>query len=118
MDAFIQSIGKMFDILFSDIGRKLQVLAKVCLGVSFIGLIGATIYFLIDLENMLDDYYYDVDLFDVIGGGYPLGCLMYVALTLVISWTLYAFGQLVDDIHQNRSVKKQMDDSYTDLPKL
>lgn len=80
---------KFFCMLYSNVGKKLCVLAQVC-GILFIS---AGILFI---------------LAEALGGGSYNGILFVTGiltapLGVISSWSLYAFGQLVDDLHAIRT---------------
>ena len=75
---------------YTNIGDKLQMLAKVC---GVIGLVGAAIGVLLMLLSGFDD--------EAIAAG--LVCIVSGIASLVSSWPLYAFGQLVNDVHSMRA---------------
>lgn len=73
--------------LYSNIGKKLRTLAMVCGG---IGLFCIAVGVVVELLTFFDTFN-GVLLVSCGGGGLVI---------LLSSWPLYAFGQLVDDVHQ------------------
>lgn len=75
------------DVLFSNIGNKLMMLAKVLAG---IGIVCFCIAVVIEV----------VTLFDAFNGMLLLSMGVSGLVILVSSWPIYAFGQLVNDVHR------------------
>ena len=75
------------DVLFSNIGNKLMLLAKILAG---IGIVCFCIAVVIEV----------VTLFDAFNGLLLLSMGLSGVLILVSSWPIYAFGQLVNDVHR------------------
>ena len=73
--------------LYSNIGKKLRVLAMVCGG---IGIFCIAVGVIVELLTFFDSFN-GVLLASCGGGG---------LVVLLSSWPLYAFGQLVDDVRQ------------------
>lgn len=69
--------------MFNNVGKKLMVYAKVSFWIELIaGIIVGIVFFAQDEPGIG---------FAAIGGGFA---------TIVGSWVIYAFGQMVDDIHE------------------
>ena len=75
-----------FDKMYSNIGGKLRTLAKVC---GVIGIVCAVICVLVEVFTAFDSF----------EGILAVSGLVLGLLCVVTSWPLYAFGQLVDDVH-------------------
>lgn len=82
---------KIVNALYGDIGKKLKILAVICGG---IGLAAIVLGILVEASG---------------GGRYNgrvllTSCILGV-ICFISSWPLYAFGQLVDDVHQIKEHK-------------
>ncbi|WP_294553257.1 hypothetical protein [uncultured Pseudoflavonifractor sp.] len=77
----------MMKKLYSNIGKKLTTLAMVCGG---IGIFCIAVGVIVELLTFFDSF----------NGILLLSCGLGGLLCLLSSWPLYAFGQLVDDVHQ------------------
>ncbi len=73
--------------LYTNIGKKLRTLAMVCGG---IGIVCMAVGIVVELLTFFDSF----------NGVLLLSCGLSGLLALLSSWPLYAFGQLVDDVHQ------------------
>ncbi|MDE7262354.1 MAG: hypothetical protein K2N78_09930 [Oscillospiraceae bacterium] len=94
-----------FDKMYSNIGGKLRTLAKVC---GVIGIVCAVICVLVEVLTVFDSF----------EGILAVSGLMLGLLCVVTSWPLYAFGQLVDDVHAIRTggaAKAPVNDELPDL---
>lgn len=94
-----------FDKMYSNVGGKLRALAKIC---GVIGIICAAICVLAELITMFDEF----------NGIVAVSGLVLGLLCVVSSWPLYAFGQLVDDVHAIRdggAGKAPVSDELPDL---
>lgn len=111
MDAFIQFIARCYDVVFSNVGKKLQMLAKIYLGLSIVGSIVGLFATIVESAESLY-------------GGISVGLYFIMAITFIVisflaSWLVYAFGQVIDDIH--RMCLASVEDkavSFDHLPKL
>ena len=92
---FFSRIGRMCSFVdgwYSDVGNKICALAKICgiLGI-VVGVVGAILCIVLAL---------------ITGGGEFIALAPAVAVSgiaaVISSWPLYAFGQLVQDIHTIR----------------
>lgn len=92
---FFSRIGRLFsftDRVYSDIGNKICALAKICgvLGL-IVGVLGAVVLVLLTL---------------ILGDEEAIFLAPVVAVSgiaaVIASWPLYAFGQMVQDIHMIR----------------
>lgn len=92
----------MLDILYENIGGKIKNWAKRLFVIEAIGGIIAGIALLID--NGFEDGWWA--LFIMIGG--PI-------VAWVFSWILYAFGQIVDDIHEIRNQNQSTGNTHQNL---
>ena len=93
--------------LYTNIGKKLRTLAMVCGG---IGIFCMAVGIIVELLTFFDSF----------NGVLLLSCGLSGLLALLSSWPLYAFGQLVDDVHQmagNGAVQTSADPA-DDLPEL
>lgn len=84
--------------MFDNVGKKLMGLAKVFFWLSVIGYI--IIGFYLNFE-------YDIGAF-----GFLLVLLAIPLSALPISWAMYGFGQLIQDIHDGRHA------DHTSAPKV
>lgn len=86
--------------MFSNIGKKLMGLAKVCAWLTFISSI---ILFFFTLNNSLLE-----SLIWFVAG----------ALSFLSFWPLYGFGQLIDDVHAIRNQVTSPATQNDELPEL
>ncbi|MBR5441349.1 MAG: hypothetical protein IKV44_00200 [Clostridia bacterium] len=77
----------MFDFLYEDIGEKIKRMAKWTFIVEAISSIIAGI------AMAINEY----------DGGYLLICIFGPIVAWVSSWIIYAFGQIVEDVHAMRN---------------
>lgn len=92
--------------LYSNVGGKLQLIAKIC---GVVGLVCAAIGILVMLLTGFDDEALLAGIICVVAG---ISCI-------VSSWPLYAFGQLVNDVHDMRSnTKNEPDFEPVELPEI
>lgn len=111
MDAFIQFIARCYDVIFSNIGKKIQILAKVYLGLSILGVIVGLFATIVESIGSL---YSEISV-----GLYLVMAIGFIAVSFVASWLVYAFGQVVDDIHRSRlASSKDKAVTFDHLPKL
>lgn len=103
--------------MYSDVGKKIMGLAKVC---GWICLIAGVIAWLILITNGYDSYYsgyhYYIEEDDIFGWlSLIVGVLGYIS-----SWITYGFGQVVDDVHamRNRTVEPIVAVEDDELPEL
>lgn len=90
--------------MYSQVGKKIMTLAKVCGWISLIcGIIAMVI-------NFTDYNYYN----NAIGWI----SLAVGVVGLVLSWPMYGFGQLVDDVHAMRNHSSESAVNNDDLPEL
>ncbi len=101
----VNEMKNFFDKMYSNVGRKLRTLAKVC---GVIGIVCAAICVLAEVVTM----------FDTFNGIMAVSGLMLGLLCVVSSWPLYAFGQLVDDVHAIRDGGAGKAPVSDDLPDL
>lgn len=95
----------IFDKMYSNVGGKLRTLARIC---GIVGIVCAAICVLAEVVTM----------FDTFNGIVAVSGLVLGLLCLVSSWPLYAFGQLVDDVHAIRegsTGKAPVSDELPDL---
>ena len=90
--------------MYSDVGKKIMGLAKVC---SWICLICGALIWIIYLT---DDSSYN----NTVGWIW----LAVGVLTYISSWTVYGFGQLVDDVHAMRNQTTTPTTLNDELPEL
>lgn len=93
-----------FDKLYGNVGVKLQVLAMVC-GVLFLAA-GA----LFILAELIGAGSYN--------GIFFVSGLLSAVLGVISTWSLYAFGQLVEDVHAIRTGGAGKAPVSDDLPDL
>ena len=92
--------------LYSNVGGKLQVIAKIC---GIVGLVCAAIGLLLMLYSGFDD--------EMILAG--VGCMVTGISCIVSSWPLYAFGQLVNDVHSMKlGANKETEFESFELPEI
>ena len=86
--------------MYEDVGKKIQVLAKICgWTVLVLGVIG----FFVVLTN------------EYVSNLLAWGSLFAGLMGLVSTWLLYGFGQLIDDIHDMR-IKNKLQIQNSPLP--
>lgn len=84
------------------IGKKIEMVAKVCAAIGVIEMIASLIYW------MSDGYYLYEALLWVPG-----------VIVIISSWPLQGFGQMIDDIHEiKKNVTKDAYKVENDLPEL
>lgn len=105
MDGFIQFVGRVFHGLFSNVGKKLQILAYVFIGLSFLGVCFSMLF---DLYN----FFYAFEFL-----GFVLYAIVFIS-SLILSWIIYGFGQLLEDIHQLTIKQDDHTSDFSDLPQL
>ena len=89
--------------MYSNIGKKLQMIAKIC---GVFGIICAVV----GVAVACMDYDYLVIGISLIASGIA---------SIAGSWPLYAFGQLTNDVHEIRNdIRNKETISYKDLPNL
>lgn len=90
--------------MYSDVGKKIMMLAKVLGGIFLIAGIITTIVF------ASFGWMFSIVIIPLIGG----------ALLYTSSWFLYGFGQLVDDVSVIRNAPKEApkDTVFDELPEL
>lgn len=91
--------------MYSNVGNKLRTLARLC---GVIGIVCAAICVLAEVITMFDEF----------NGIVAVSGLVLGLLCVVSSWPLYAFGQLVDDVHAIRdggAGKASVSDELPDL---
>ena len=87
--------------MYSNIGKKLQAIAKICGVIGIICAILGVLVFWFDSEST--------------------GIIVIVSgiMSLIGSLPLYAFGQMTDDVHEIRNnISNKPQVSYNDLPEL
>ena len=111
MDGFIQFIVRCYDAIFGNVGKKLQILAKAYLGIS---ILAAIVGFIVTAAESLDSLYSEISL-----GFYFVSAIVFVLVSFFASWLVYAFGQIVDDIHHTRlAASEDKAVAFDHLPKL
>ena len=91
--------------MYSDVGKKIMGLAKVCSWIIFISSIIICLCYIID------------------GWGWYIDPLAWIwlgigVLSFIASWPLYGFGQLVDDVHAMRNQTTAPATQNDELPEL
>lgn len=96
----------MMDKLYTDIGDKLKMLAKIC---GTVGIACGVIGILVMVVTGFDDESVILGLVSIVSG----------IITLVSSWPLYAFGQLVNDVSiiKNKAPKEETVEAF-ELPEI
>lgn len=92
----------MFDFLYDDIGGKIKRMAKWTFIVEAIGAI------ITGIALAIDNY----------EGGYILISIFGPIVAWVSSWVLYAFGELVEDIHAMRKKELPLENDASTNPIL
>lgn len=93
------------DKMYSNVGNKLRTLARLC---GVIGIVCAAICVLAEVITMFDEF----------NGIVAVSGLVLGLLCVVSSWPLYAFGQLVDDVHAIRGGGAGKAPASDELPDL
>ena len=78
--------------MYSNIGEKIQKLAKIC-GIFGILCITGGLIFLVGLFLESEEWAWPIE----------CGIILYGVLSFIGSWPLYAFGQITNDIHAMRT---------------
>lgn len=92
----------MFDFLYEDIGGKIKRMAKWTFIIEVIASI------ITGIALAIDEY----------EGGYLLICIFGPIVAWVSSWLLYAFGQIVEDVHAIRDKERPIENTQQTNPVL
>lgn len=100
----MKTVGDLMGKLYGNIGGKLRILAMVC---GALGIVCIAIGLFLEL----------VTFFDAFNGIVLVTCGVLGLACLLASWPLYAFGQLVDDVHKMAENSAQPKAAGTDALK-
>ena len=92
----------MFDFLYEDIGGKIKRMAK------WTFIIEAIASIITGIALAINEY----------DGGYLLICIFGPIVAWVSSWLLYAFGQIVEDVHAIRDKERPIENTQQTNPAL